>query len=887
MSDALSLHTLTCGLRVVILEDPAWPVVAVNMWVHAGGKDETDRVSGYSHYLEHLTSRGTLKRAPLQDRLEIFHVGGLNSANTYHDRTTYYNVVKKEHFDLALDVLADVMQNARLPDEGIENERKVVTEELRRYYDNPDSAAYRELFALAFAPHPYARPVIGTFETLDALRHDDFYSYYKQMYTPGNMVLAICGDVRSADILPKIEAAFAGFAPGPGRLPHAPLPKAFKGYQDATLRLDLRRSYVNLAFVVPGWRHPDRWALEALGRVLGGGASSRLWQRTVEDLKVAIDAGADNHTLEDLGLFYLLASPVDPRDACKLEAALLAEIGKIRDEGIDPEELERVKRQARLHEIFSREEVLGRAQGLGESLLYGGIRYHAEHVELISAVTPEAVRDVARRYLVAQNLTVVRTLPQDTPEPEAQEREAVRRQVDRLDGGTLAPAWLDFGATLWTPDEANQIPRSPSSAAPLSGPPEMTRRVLPNGLTVLFRPKRGKGVIAIALHARAGAGLVPRGLEGLAQLASSLPFDGTLETPQEELARRFDRWGGYYSLGVDRDLLYGRVVLSVEDALEGAALFGEVVMHPRFDPLDVAKEKARQSAMLERQADSIVDVAWNAFYEAAFHSHPYANPILGTPEGLEACTADNVAGFWRSRVIPSRSVLTVVGDLSEARFERLLEATGFAQWAGPKGQEPHLTCADPGASLAGRIARPLNKQQVQVILGAPAIPLSHPDYLAVRTLATLVGFRCFVDLVYNKPLAYSTGGTAALMRHGGALALFIGSAADNAELAVRELENKWRQALEEPTERDELAHIKDRIIGGQALADQRAAALAASYGYYEAAGLGFDFYDRQAERIRALSAADLQTVAQRYLQPERMITALVGPGVGRLAPAPR
>ncbi len=888
-----SVHTLPNGLRVVIKEDPSWPVVAVNMWVHAGGKDETDRVAGYSHYLEHLTSRGTTRRKPLQDRLDVFYVGGHNSANTYYDRTTYFNVVKSEYFDVALDAMADVMQHATLLAEGIEAERKVVTEELRRYYDNPDSAGYRELFRLAFAPHPYGRPVIGTFETLDGLRREDFFAYYKRMYVPDNMVLSICGDVRTHEVLEKVAAAFEGFQSGDPRREHPPLPDAFKGYQQATLRLDLRRSSVSLGFVVPGWRHPDRWALELLGRILGQGASSHLWQRIVEERRLALDAQAGLLILEDLGFFHASASPVDATAAWQVEAALLREILRIREDGVSADELDRIKRQARLHERFADEDVLNQAQGLGESMLYGGIRYHTEALDRLDAVTAAEVRDVARRYLVLENLTVVRTLPEATPEPPDADREAVARLCSGLATGQLRPVWLDFSRTTFAPAEANQGTGAAAVRSARSSGNAPSRRVLPNGLTVLFRPKPGKGIVAVALHARAGSRFDPPGQEGLSQLAACLPLLGTLEHSQVELAQRFDDWGGYYGFGVDREHLYGRVVLAREDAAAGAELFGEVVMHPRFDPADVANEKAKQQARIERQLDAIADVAWDRYNQAVFHGSPYAHRVLGTPEGVAACTALDAAEFWRLHVAPERAVLTIVGDLSQTEFEAVLERSGLVAWSSPSrtdredlaragrnGTEPELD-SDPRiarlAPLAGRIAVPMAKQQVQVILGAPAVPILHPDYLAVRTLASLVGFRCFVDLVYNKALAYSTGGTASVQVHAGALALFIGSAAHNAQRVVDELAAKWREVQDELVGDEELGHIKDRIVGGQALSDQRAVALAASYGYYESIGLGYSFHDRQDDAIRALSARDLREVAIRYLGPDRLVTSIVGP----------
>ncbi|MBM3266152.1 MAG: insulinase family protein [Candidatus Sericytochromatia bacterium] len=878
VSPALSYHTLPNGLRVVIVEDHASPVVAVNAWVHAGGKDEPEWFSGYSHYLEHLTARGTKKRKPLQDRLDIFHVGGQNSANTYFDRTQYYNVVGKEHFDLALDSLADILQNAQLPPEGIEAERKVVTEELRRFLDNPGTAAYRETFRLAFGPHPYSRPVIGNFATLNGLRRDDFMKFYKAMYAPNNVVLAIAGDVEAAVALEKVRAAFKHWKRNPALPEHPKLPTAFRGYQELTQRQPIKRAEVTLAFVVPGWRHPDRWPLDAMARVLGGNTSSRLWQAVVEREPLASQVGASAFTLEDLGLVYLSAYPKRPEDAFKLQAAILREVARLRKEGISADELARIKRQARLLQLFSGEEALSRAQELGESALYGGIRYETDWLARFEQVSAAEVADVATRYLVKENLTAVQTLPEETNAPAPGDEAAVAAAVAALAGSGNRPAWLDFSQAAFAPGEADVptgdalLPPTPAAAAF-----SVAKRVLPNGLTVLFKRRPGRPVVGIALHARAGSAFDPPGREGTAQLLADMLPKGTAKLSQEEVARRFDEWGGNYSIGADRDLLYGSLTLAAEDARDGLALFSELLTAPIIDPAEFAKEKASAVSRLERRADDINAQAGDAYSAAIFAASPYRHPVVGTPEGVSAIERSDLVAFHRAAVQPGRSVLTVVGDLTEQQFERILAASRFASWQASGAPGPELSGAPP-QPLLGRQGKAMDKLQSQIIVGAPAVTRLHPDYTDLRVLSSLVGFRCFVDLVYTKPMAYSTGGMASLLQGAGALSLYIGVAAEKTDEAIAELHAKWRDIREKGVPADELGHIKDRLIGGQAIADQRAVALANNLGAYEAYGLGYEYYDRQNDLIRAATAERLQGLARRYLAPEKLLTVVVGPG---------
>ena len=878
---AMSYQVLPNGLRVVLVEDHASPVVAVNMWVHAGGKDEEEWLSGYSHYLEHLTARGTKKRKPLQDRLEIFYVGGQNSANTYFDRTQYYNVVRKEYFDLALDSLADIMQNAQLPQEGIEAERQVVTEEFRRFLDNPSTAAYRETFRFAFGPHPYARPVIGNFATLNGLRRDDFMRFYKAMYAPNNVVLAIAGDINPSEVLPKVRAAFKDWRPNPKLPPHPPLPTAFRGFQELTQRQPLKRAEIKMAFVVPGWRHPDRWPLDVMARVLGLGASSRLWQRVVEKDGLATDVGASNFTLEDLGLVYISASPKQPELAFKLQAALLEEVLKLRDQGPTEDELALIKRNARLLHLFGGEEALTRAQEVGESALYGGIRYETDWLERFDKVTATDVKTMAGQYLVKENLTVVQTLPEEASAPAAEDRHKAAQAVDKLESGTLKPDWLDFAKEAYSAPEANVL--SGEALRPVVAAAErfpMHKRVLDNGLTVLFKRRPGRPVVGVAMHTRAGAGFDPPGKEGTAQLMADMLSKGTGKLSQEDVAKKFDFWGGNYSIGVDRDLLYAAATLAKEDAREGTALLTDLVISPSLEASEFAKEHASLLSRLERRQDDVNAQAGDLYAASIFAGTPYGRPILGTSDTAKGVTREGIAAFHQAAVRPERSVLTIVGDLTDAELDDLLAATRLATWQ--RGPVPGLDLArsQPAPKL-GRQAKFMDKLQSQVIVAAQAVSRGHPDYTKLRVLTSLVGFRCFVDLVYNKPMAYSTGGMASLLQDAGAVSLYIGVAADKTDQAVKELTDKWKDVHDKLVSAEELGHIKDRLIGGQAIADQRASALASSYGAFEAYGLGHEYYDKQNELIRSVTSEELRNLARKYVSPDKLLTVVVGPREGQ------
>src|SRR5262245_50077780 len=265
------LFTLENGLRVIIQEDHFAPVVAIQMWVKAGSADETPDVAGAAHVHEHMIFKGTARRPVGAIAAEVESSGGNINAFTTSDHTVYHLVLASRFFSTGLDIITDALQNTTFDPNELRKELNVVMEEWKRGEDSPTSRAATELFRLAYATHPYGRPVIGFRETIEALNRERVLNFYQRWYHPNNMTLVIVGDIDREVARQEVLRLFAGQKTV--ALPTRPrvAEPSQQGLRFSLLDMNVEEFYLYLSFPIPPASHQDVCALDLLSYILGGG----------------------------------------------------------------------------------------------------------------------------------------------------------------------------------------------------------------------------------------------------------------------------------------------------------------------------------------------------------------------------------------------------------------------------------------------------------------------------------------------------------------------------------------------------------------------------------------------------------------------------------------
>ncbi|HEX6130259.1 MAG TPA: pitrilysin family protein [Actinomycetota bacterium] len=394
----------TSGLRVVTERMPGVRSVSIGVWVLAGSRDERARISGASHFLEHLLFKGTERRSA-RDIAEAFDaVGGDLNAFTAKEFTCFYARVRDRDLELAVDHLADMVQHSVIRGADLEAERQVILEEINMHEDSPEDLVH-DLFVEALWPdHPLGRPILGTKETIAAATRASVRGFYRRHYLPGNLVVAAAGNVAHDAVVAMLTSRMDTGAPlGSDGTSVWKLRAPSRGPRPSGRRL-VRRRKTEQAHICLGTNglarnDPDRFAFMIVNTAIGGGMSSRLFQEVRERRGLAYSVYSYHSQYTEAGAFtaYAGTTPARAEDVVDLMRAQLADV---RDGGLADDEFERAKGHVKGSTVLSLEDPGGRMSRLGKSeIAHGEILTVNEVLRRIDRVTLEDARRVADRVL--------------------------------------------------------------------------------------------------------------------------------------------------------------------------------------------------------------------------------------------------------------------------------------------------------------------------------------------------------------------------------------------------------------------------------------------------------------------------------------------------------
>ena len=398
--------TLANGLQVVVITNRRAPVVLHMMWYKVGAADEPPGKSGIAHFLEHLMFKGTKTLAPGMFSKIVANNGGQENALTSSDYTAYYQSVARDRLETVMKIEADRMSNLELSDKEVDAERKVILEERRQRTENsPRSILWEQANAALYLNHPYRIPTIGWEHEMKGLSTADALAFYHRWYSPNNAILVVAGDITAAEVRPLAEKYYGGIArrdvPQRSR-PQEPPHRHYRTvvYKDA--RVD-QPSWSRF-FLAPSYNHGETkhvYALQVLSEILGGGATSRLYQEIVVRQRLAAAAGTgysgSNH---DYSTFYVYASPRTGVEVERLQKAIEAELAKLLEKGVTAEEVARAKQVLVDRAAFSHDNLRTGAMSFGVALTTGRSVADVEAwPDRIGQVTVDDVNAAARHVI--------------------------------------------------------------------------------------------------------------------------------------------------------------------------------------------------------------------------------------------------------------------------------------------------------------------------------------------------------------------------------------------------------------------------------------------------------------------------------------------------------
>ena len=388
------ISTLPNGLRVVTRDMPGLQSAAIGIWVNAGCRDERAEQNGIAHFLEHMAFKGTPTRTPLEIAEAIENVGGYINAYTSRDVTSYYARVLAGDVGMALDVISDIVLNPIFDAREIEVERGVILQEIGQSLDTPDDVIFDWLQEAAYPDQPMGRTILGPAERVSHFSRDDLSGFIGEHYGPERMIVSAAGAVDHDRVLRQVEAIFGHLAP---RARTAREPARWQGAETRRVK-KLEQAHFALAFEGPGYQDPDFYAAQIWTSALGGGMSSRLFQKVREERGLCYSIFAQSGFHDDTGMVTVYAG--NSGDQVGDLANITIDEIRRSAEDMTEAEIARARAQLKAGLLMGLESPTGQAERMARSLaIWGRVSEPAEVAARIDAVTVEDVRDHAQRLI--------------------------------------------------------------------------------------------------------------------------------------------------------------------------------------------------------------------------------------------------------------------------------------------------------------------------------------------------------------------------------------------------------------------------------------------------------------------------------------------------------
>lgn len=882
----VTTYRLDNGAAVVVAPNAASKLVAVQAWIGAGSADEPAAAGGVAHAVEHMLFKGSGSYQVGELTRSVAAVGGEINAWTAFDHTVLHAVGPAARVGTLLDGVADTLTTPAMSPEAFAIEQKVILDELRHSAEDPLRMATHSMFATAFTHHPYRRPVIGTAQSITGLSVRDAVDYFRQWYVGSNLALVITGGVNADDVMRECARRFRAMPAGQVMRRRAAEPLQ-TGPRVSVRAADIDEAYVALGFRAPSLRHRDFAALDVAALVLGQRDGARLTRHLRASVSASTSAYAQLHATRDPGLFAITAT-TEPSHAGRVIAGVVDEVVGLAHD-MHPDELEIAKTAIEADRTRQLETVFGHARTLGWNVTTAGdAEFHHAYLDRVRRLRKEDVVAAVRAHLTPDQASVAAVFPERSQRASVAFTKQAHRALARL---AVANTVTSTSRTTAT--------RGRNSAPAAVAHVDEKRVVLPNGVVLLVRRDPGVAVVALRAVWRGGARLETEANNGINALTARLITQGCGTLKRAALARKFEQLGGGL-VGVA-----GRNSLSVAGEFltstwrDGLELFAQCVQQPRFDHDDVDAQRQTLEAELAVSEQQPSQVAYHNFAQTLFQGHPYRLEVGGSSVAVPKLSRAAVADFFRNYYATAPVTIAIVGDID------LDEAVALAskQFGSIRRVEPVIATPAPVvAPVRGRNARrsaPITaaapivaptaprevyayqqRDSANVVVGFAGTRATAPDRFAVEVMvAALAGQsgRLFAELRERNGLVYRVSAHSIEGLDPGFIAVALSCSPDKVDTVIDKIRSELEKLVATGLTDDELARIKQALMGMQAVHLQRRAAIASAMAFHEAYGLQWSDWQKYDDAINAVTRDQVQAAARTYLDWNRSIISVVRP----------
>lgn len=848
-------------LTVLVCEAHATPLVEVLAWVKVGYRDDPAGLAGISRVMEHMLLRGTATRTAAAMAADIQSSGGEFSSTAAYDHTSFRAVVPAAQWKRALTIQADAMLNAALDPQELKRQVEVIGYESQRELADPESLADVKLLATGFAGERMGRRLSPDVDALSKITREKLLAFYQSAYRPARIVLVVCGDVLTSDVLNAVVDLY-----GKAKGGSAAESRASAGDFQGRFRYVQIRGVDRLARVLLGFRtvrvnSADYPALEVLRAMLGTGEGAILNRRLKYQKGLILGAAADQAVFADTG-YLRLRLELEPRDMDRCEVAVFTELEILRRQQPDDAELERARAQVErefwepLQTVSARAERLARFESLGSWKSAKGYLGRVEQVKWADIVR------VATKYLSLDDCALLEYLPADA-EARNLSAETVQGTVKDL----VAPAATQELAerqrvtvpALETPAEAGSF--TPTEVRY----PFQTASIL-RGPDLFIREDHTMPLIHIGFFFAGGKLMETKANAGITSLMLRTMLRDSKTKSGDQIYRQLEIYGGALFPLVEEDYFGFYFSISSPNIERGLELVGEMIKSPKLDPEEIGRQKRIQSGALLGQTGS--GAARRRLREVLFGDYSYALDPNGTESSLAAITPEAVQAWFKALVADKKPVVVIVGDtegtslaayfvhnFSGSRFEDVKIPEGF-----PKPLENKAVIEASG-----------DVESSSVVMSFQAPPEGDEDSFPLMVLQDCV--LVLKDRIQDAlPSAYRVSLEYKPELRSGSVTACVASAPADEERALNLLSNELQRLANTPISYRDYRSAVNAATARLLIRQQWRFCQIADVMKSVLAGNGIAGFQDCLARLQDVKQTDLQEVARRAFKIEKSVT---------------
>jgi zinc protease len=865
-------YTLPNGLTVILREDHRLPIVAVNTWYHVGPANELPGRTGFAHLFEHMMfqASGHVGEDQIWRYLEEAGASFINGT-TDLDRTNYMEDVPSNQLELALWLESDRMGFLldRLDAPSLANQQDVVRNERRQSVENApyqivEEAMWQQIFPKG---HPYYAYVIGSHEDIQAAKLEDVRDFFQRYYCPNNASLVIVGDIDPVKTKALVEKYYGTLPRGKDVPPITATTPPITAERRLVVTDKITLPRVYMSWLTPPIFKPGDADAVLAADILGGGKSSRLYKSLVYEKRLCQDITVSVQSAALGSVMQLTATAKPDKSVDEIEKAIDEELAKFVASGPTAEEVAAAQTSLYSGAVTSLEN-LGGFGGVADRLnMYnqhlGDPGYFNKDLARYAAVTPASMKKFAAESLKKESRVVVHGIPGDK----------------KLPPDPTAPPKPEPSTTKVDSKEPWRATAPAAGPAPKVSLPTPKRFELPNGLAVYYVESHNLPLVSANLVFRSGSAADPTDLPGLAGFTSSMLDEGTATRTALQIADEVHALGASLGTGSMTDGSNANVRSLKQTAARSLVVLSDVVLNPAFPEKEIDRIRNDRLTALMQQRDQPWPTASRVMNACLFGpTHPYGHVSLGTEDALKKISRDNLVQFYQANFSPKNTALIMVGDVTETEA-RKLATDAFGTW---KGGDAATVVPPTGTTVDSRVVivdKPGSKQSV-VLAGQMGVKRSDPDYEKLDLMNTVLGglFSSRINLNLREDKGYSYGAFSFVGQNRGVGPLMAGAAvrSDATGPSVEEILKEVTKLKDAGVTAEELRLAKESTTRPLPANFETTASTAGTLASLYMYDLPLDYYQTLPTRVDAITAADVQAVAKKYLVPERMLVVVVG-----------